>query len=145
MRLTTYTDYALRVLIYLALKGDNLSTIDEIANKYEISKNHLVKIVHELGMSGYITTIRGKHGGIRLSLAPNKIYIGDVVRYCEQDAVFVECFDKTGGNCKITRSCILRKAFDKAINAFFKELDKFTLADLVLPRKSISKILFIDQ
>lgn len=144
MRLTTYTDYALRVLIYVAIRGEELSTISEISESYGISRNHLTKIVHELGTGGYLETVRGKHGGIRLALAPERINIGEVVRYCEQDAILAECYEE-GGHCAILKTCVLRQAFDKALKAFQRELNQYSLADLVKPKKQLAQILVFSQ
>ena len=92
MHITRYTDFSLRVLIYLAVQGDRLSTIKEIAESYDISKNHLMKIVHQLNRKGYIETVRGKNGGMRLQMAPRDINIGILVRETEEDLNIVECF-----------------------------------------------------
>ena len=93
MRLTVYTDYALRLLMYLALKEDGLATIAEIADRYRISRNHLMKVAYELGLAGYVETVRGRGGGLRLAKPPESIWLGDVVRHTEQDMVLVPCFD----------------------------------------------------
>lgn len=139
MRLTTYTDYALRVLMFVALREDGLSTITEISNAYDISRNHLMKVVHELGVAGYLETLRGKNGGLRLARPADKINIGRVVRECEENTVLVECFQKGGGNCRIEETCVLRNVLRGALNAFFKELDRYTLKDLIKPRKELEK------
>ena len=130
MHITRYTDYSLRVLIYLAAEGDRLVTIQEIADSYEISKNHLMKVVHQLNKKGYIETIRGKKGGMRLQMAPDAINIGVLVRETEQDLNIVECFSSRNG-CKITPVCGLKSMFNEALNAFLGVLDNYTLADVV--------------
>lgn len=130
MRITRYTDYSLRVLMYLALKGDELSTIREIAESYNISKNHLMKVVQELNSKGYLTAIRGKNGGLRLAGAPETINVGRLVRDTEQDFALVECFSD-GENCVITPACQLKMVLGQALSAFFKVLDQYTLADLL--------------
>ncbi|MGD8175470.1 RrF2 family transcriptional regulator [Marinimicrobium sp. ARAG 43.8] len=135
MRITRYTDYSLRVLMYVALKGEELSTIREIADSYGISKNHLMKVVQELNSKGYLTAIRGKNGGVRLSGPPESINIGALVRDTEQDFALVECFD-TGGGCVITPACQLKLVLAEALNAFFKVLDQYTLADLLPGKKA---------
>ncbi len=132
MRITRYTDYSLRVLLYVALKGDALSTIGEIASAYDISKNHLMKVVQELAAKGYLLAIRGKNGGMRLNRAPEDINIGTLVRDTEQDLELVECFG-SASSCVITPVCELKQVLHKALNAFFTTLDNYTLADL-LPR-----------
>jgi Rrf2 family nitric oxide-sensitive transcriptional repressor len=120
----------LRVLIYLAEQGDRLATIQEIADRYEISKNHLMKVVHQLNKKGYIETIRGKKGGMRLHMAPNEINIGVLIRETEQDLSIVECFSSKNA-CKITPVCGLKAMFAEALKAFLETLDKYTLADVI--------------
>src|SRR5690606_31820486 len=128
MHITRYTDYSLRVLMYVALKNDGLSTIGEIADSYGISKNHLMKVVQELNIKGYITAIRGKNGGLRLAGPAEAINIGQLVRATEQDLALVECFSG-GQHCVITPACELKKVFAEALEAFFAVLDQYTLAD----------------
>ncbi|GJM06087.1 MAG: DNA-binding protein [marine bacterium B5-7] len=131
MYITRYTDYSLRVLMFLAVKGeDELSTIQEIADSYDISKNHLMKVVQELNNKQYLVAVRGKNGGLRLNGRPEDINIGVLVRDIEKDLILVECFnDETA--CVITRACHLKKLFSKALDAFLEVLDNHTLADLV--------------
>lgn len=133
MRITRYTDYSLRTLIYVALKGDEISTIKEIADSYNISKNHLMKVVQELNNKGYLHAVRGKNGGLRLNGQPEQINIGKLVRDIEQDFSLVECF--SGGACRLTPACQLKAVLNKALEAFFITLDGYTLADL-LPEPS---------
>lgn len=130
MRLTLYTDYSLRVLIYLALHADKLVTISELADFYRISRNHLVKVVHELGLSGYIHTTRGKHGGMRLARPAEQIVIGDVVRHTEPDFDLLECLNPETDQCVITNVCRLKSVLADARDTFLGELDRYTLADL---------------
>ena len=134
MHITRYTDYSLRVLMYLALKGEQLSTIREIADSYSISKNHLMKVVQELNIKGYITAIRGKNGGLRLRAQPEDINLGQLVRDTEQDLALVECFSE-GDHCIITPACELKRVFAEGLEAFFQVLDSYTLADLVSRQK----------
>ena len=133
MRVTRYTDYSLRVLMYVALKGDQLSTIAEIADAYDISKNHLMKVVNQLANKGYLRATRGKNGGMRLNRPAEEINIGELVRDTEQDLELVECFGPTN-ECVITPACELKKILAQALETFFSTLDQFTLADL-LPQK----------
>ncbi len=133
MRITCYTDYSLRTLIYVALKGEEISTIKEIADAYNISKNHLMKVVQELNNKGYLQAVRGKNGGLRLNGQPEQINIGKLVRDIEQDFSLVECF--SGGACRLTPACQLKAVLNKALEAFFITLDGYTLADL-LPEPS---------
>ncbi|KAB7705394.1 Rrf2 family transcriptional regulator [Bacillus aerolatus] len=131
MRLTLYTDYSLRVLIYLASKHKGeLSNIKEIAEAYQISKNHLMKVTHELGKLGIIETIRGRNGGIRLAVAPEEINIGEVVRKTEDDFHLVECFNPDTNRCVITSECGLRHVLFQALQAYLAVLDQYTLRDL---------------
>lgn len=137
MRLTLYTDYSLRVLLYLAYSEDRIVTITELADFYKISRNHLVKVVHELGLSGYIQTSRGKRGGIRLARPADQIVIGEVVRKTEPDFDLLECLNPAVDQCVITNVCKLKSVLFSARDNFLGELDRHTLADLT---KSVAKI-----
>ena len=130
MHITRYTDYSLRVLVYLAVQGDELATIQQIADSYEISKNHLMKVVHQLNKKGYIETVRGKKGGMRLQMAPEDINVGILVRETEQDLSVVECFSSRNA-CRITPVCGLKSMFGEALAAFLEVLDRYTLADII--------------
>jgi Rrf2 family nitric oxide-sensitive transcriptional repressor len=141
MRLTTFSDYALRVLMYLGTRGDELATIGGIAAAYGISENHLMKVVHHLAQRGYVETVRGKGGGLRLALPPGEIGIGEVVRGTEESLALVECFEKEGSDCRIESACVLKGIFRKAADAFFAELDRHTLADLLRPAARLTRIL----
>ena len=132
MKLTLYSDYSLRVLLYLGSKKQETVTIDEIAGFYRISRNHLVKVVHNLGVSGFILTTRGKHGGIKLARLPEEISIGQVVRHTEPDFDLLECFNSETDHCVITKSCRLKSVLYEARAAFIAVLDKYTLADAVV-------------
>ena len=134
MQLTHYTDYSLRVLIYLSLKKQRPATISEIANYYKISRNHLVKIVHNLSNLGYIVTIRGKGGGMHLAYPANEINIGDVVRNVEPHFHVVECFSKHHSECKIEPICKLKRILQTATNTFLAELDQHSLQDVISNR-----------
>lgn len=144
MHLTLYTDYSLRVLMYLGLKGEQLSTIREIADRYGISKNHLMKVVNELHRRGYIDTLRGKGGGIRLRRPPESLRLGDIIRETEQDLALVECF-ASGNTCRITPACTLKGALAEAMGAFFETLNRYTLADLVAPEKELMALLEMER
>lgn len=143
MRLTVYTDYALRLLMYLALKNDGLATIEEVADSYGVSKNHLMKVTHQLGVGGYIETVRGRHGGLRLARPPKEIILGDVVRYTEPDFAIVMCLEPVDADCAILPGCVLRKALERARDAFLNVLDQYTLNDLVRPRSALRAMLAI--
>ena len=141
MRLTTFSDYSLRVLIYLAVHDDKLATIGQIAEAYAISANHLMKVVHYLAQAGYIETARGKGGGMRLGLAPENINIGELVRATEDNRKLVECFDPDNSDCRIETACALRGMLARALEAFFHSLDGHTLADLIAPKARLSNML----
>lgn len=129
MQLTLYTDYSLRVLFYLSNMQQNTTTISEIADFYKISRNHLVKVVHQLAQMGFIVSTRGKGGGIALAKDPNKINIGDVVRKMEPNFTMVECFNATTNQCRITNVCRLKGILNHGLEAFFSVLDQYTIAD----------------
>ena len=131
MRLTLYTDYSLRVLLYLAYKKDEMVTITELADFYKVSRNHLVKVVHNLGIRGYIQTTRGKKGGLKLAHPASEIVIGDVVRKMEPDFDLLECFNVATDQCVITRSCVLKSVLIQARDDFVSTLDRYTVADVV--------------
>jgi Rrf2 family nitric oxide-sensitive transcriptional repressor len=131
MRLTNFSDYALRVLLYAAARHDELITIEETAKVYGISKAHLMKVVNQLTRAGYLRAVRGRSGGLTLALRPNKISLGDVVRATEPDFALVECFSPDN-RCLITPRCRLRGVLKEALAAFIATLDRYTLADLVL-------------
>lgn len=141
MRLTTFSDYTLRVLMYLALEPDRLATIPEIAAAYGISENHLMKVVHQLGRSGVIESQRGKGGGIRLALPAAEIRIGAVVREAEGEAPIVECMGENPGNCCIAPACQLSGILARAFDALYAKLDEYTLADLMGKPRAMSKLL----
>lgn len=143
MRLTVYTDYALRLLMYLAVKDGGLATISEIAAGYGISKNHLMKVAHQLGVAGYVETVRGRAGGLRLALPAETIGLGDVVRRTEPDLALVPCFDPADKSCVIGTCCALRRALQRAAAAFLEVLDGYSLADLVKPRGPLRRLLSI--
>ncbi|MGE5471918.1 MAG: RrF2 family transcriptional regulator [Bacteroidota bacterium] len=140
MRLSSFSDYSLRVLMYLGVHAGRLTTIAEIAGAYGISDNHLMKVVHQLGRMGYIETLRGKGGGIRLGKLPTEIRLGDLIRRTETDLALVECF--SGGNdCRILAACRLPPIFAAALEAMFGVLDNCTLADLLQHPGELSQVL----
>lgn len=146
VRLTVYTDYSLRVLMYLCIRGDkHLATIQEIANTYNISKNHLMKVTYDLGQHGYIETIRGRGGGIRLAMVPEEIVIGEVVRKTEEDFHIVECFNTESNLCKISPECQLKNALYEALQAYLAVLDKYTLADVVHSKNALLELFGIKE
>ena len=131
MRLKSYTDYALRVLMHLAARPDRLASIGEIARTYRISHNHLMKVVHDLRKEGFVAAVRGRSGGIRLGRPATEISVGQVVRHTEGSFDLVDC-----GSCVIAPACALTGALHEARKAFMAVLDGYSLADLVEERKS---------
>ena len=146
MKLTNYTDYSLRVLMYLAMKNkEDLSTIQEIAEAYNISKNHLMKIIHHLGKLEYIITIRGRNGGFRLAKHPKDINIGEVVSNTEDDFNILDCFKEGGGYCSISPSCKLKHALNEALKAFINVLYGYTLEDLVTNKAELVRLIRVSD
>jgi Rrf2 family nitric oxide-sensitive transcriptional repressor len=134
VQLTRYSDYSLRVLIYLALDPNRLVTIEDIARSYDISKTHLMKVVHQLGLAGYVETVRGRGGGLRLARPPEEIGVGELVRATEESMALAECFQPSG-RCAIEPACGLRPVLHEALAAFLAVLDRYTVADLVARRR----------
>ena len=136
MRLSEYTDYTLRVLMYCAAHRQRLVTIGELAEHHGLSKNHLMKVVNDLAHQGLIETTRGRGGGLRLLKEPGAIGIGDVVRASETDFRLVECFDPSTNACSLSPSCRLKNLFAEALQGYFRALDGATLADITALRPS---------
>ncbi len=143
MKLTTFTDYSLRVLIYLAIEPQRQATIAEIASAFAVSENHLMKIVHFLGKHKLLANVRGKGGGLRLARPPEAINVGEVVRLTEAGSLPAECFDPGSNSCVITPACQLRKVLVEAVQAFHDALARYTLADLVQQRRPLARILSV--
>ena len=131
MRLTVYTDFSLRLLMYLAVNLEKVSTIGEVAEAYKIPKNHLTKVAHQLGRAGYVTSARGKGGGLRLARPATEISVGDLIRTTEPDMALVPCFEPVCAYCPIVPACGLRGALHEAHMAFLTVLDRYSLSDLV--------------
>jgi Rrf2 family nitric oxide-sensitive transcriptional repressor len=131
MKLTNFSDYALRVLMYAAVREDRLITIDETAKVYGISRAHLMKVVNQLTRAGYLKAVRGRSGGLMLAKHPGKIRLGHVLKATEPDFALVECLTPAN-QCLITPRCRLRGALKEALGAFLTSLDRYTLADLIL-------------
>jgi Rrf2 family nitric oxide-sensitive transcriptional repressor len=145
MKLTSFTDYSLRVLIYLAAQPKRRATIAAIATSFEVSENHLTKVVHFLGKAGWLANVRGKGGGLELAMPPELIKVGQVVRGTEGGSVPAECFDETGGQCCIAGICRLSGVLAQAVTAFYDTLDRYTLADLVHNRQALARIMFTEE
>jgi Rrf2 family nitric oxide-sensitive transcriptional repressor len=143
MKLTAFTDYSLRVLIFLAADPGRRATIAEIVEAFGVKMNHLTKVVHFLGKHGWLSTVRGHGGGLRLARAPEDISVGQVVRDTEGAAMPAECFAEDGGNCAISGCCRLHGVLAEAVEAFYATLDRYTLADLVRNQQSIVRVLNI--
>lgn len=137
MRLTLYSDYSLRLLMYIALKPNELVSIAEVSKAYGISNNHLMKITHQLALAGFLETVRGRNGGLRLAKPALEINIGTVVRLTEAKSALVECCNAATNTCVITRTCKLRQLLLDALQDFYKRLDRSTLADLVASPESL--------
>ena len=136
MKLTTYTDYSLRVLMYLGIHRDEAVTMSQISESFGISHSHIMKVVHELGQLGYLHTTRGKNGGIQLGRKPEDINLGALVRDTEKNLELVECMGPNN-QCKITPACELKPIVSKALGAFLAVLDEYTLVDLIKPEKEL--------
>ena len=144
MRLTSFTDYSLRVLIFLAAEPGRRGTIAEIAQAFDISENHLMKVVHLLGREGLLANVRGKGGGLQLAQPPRSINVGDVVRITEGRPLPAECFDADRNACVITPVCRLRGVLSDAVKAFYAVLDRYTLEDLARNRNALAPLLFLN-
>ena len=140
MRLTTFSDYAFRVLIYVGSRPGGRATIAGIAGAYRISPDHLRKVVHFLAQEGYLETVRGKGGGMRLAKPPREIGVGALLRAAEEDFDLVECF-APAGDCRIAPACSLPSVLSEATAAFAAVFDKYTLADLVEKRSTLGVLL----
>src|SRR5512132_737536 len=138
MRLTSFTDYSLRVLIYVAAQPEGRATIAEVARTYDISENHLTKVVHFLGKAGFLANVRGRGGGLELARPASAINIGAVVRETEGNAIPAECFEEGSAICAISDVCRLRGVLDEAVRAFYGVLDRYTLQDLVRNRQTLN-------
>jgi Rrf2 family nitric oxide-sensitive transcriptional repressor len=139
MRLTAFSDYALRLLMYVAASGDRLVTIEEACKTYKISRGHLMKVANLLTREGYLKAVRGRSGGLTLAKRPRDIRLGAVVKATEPDFALVECF-ATGNQCIITQCCALPNALNEALSAFMRALDRYTLEDLMLKPKDFAPV-----
>lgn len=140
MRLTLHTDYSLRLLMLLAMEPEALHTIEEIAQRYDISRNHLMKVVQTLAQAGFVRSVRGRGGGLRLAKAAAQINLGAVVRATEDSFALVECFDRERNSCVVAPACGLRGPIEKALQAFLGVLDRYSLADLIKNPSSLRRM-----
>ena len=140
MRLTMQTDYALRMLIQLGVHNDRLVTVSETARAYQVSKNHMMKVAHRLCQEGFVKTVRGNGGGLRLAMRPSEINIGEVVRRIETDFSLVGCFEPRCEDCRISSACLLRSALRNALKAFHETLGEYTLQDLLVTRPLLEEL-----
>lgn len=131
MRLTRFTDNALRCLMYLGTTGDRVVTVGEVASRMAMSEDHLLKVVRRLVELGYVSTVRGRRGGVRLAMEPTRIVVGEVVRATEDNVALVPCFTPGDDSCPLTGNCVLADSLDEALGAFFASLQRTTLADLL--------------
>lgn len=143
MHLSTFTDYTLRVLMYLAVAQDRLATISELATAYGVSQNHLMKVVHQLSRSGLVESVRGKGGGIKLAHRPDEIRLGGVIRASEGNAPIVECFSAEKKGCRIAPACRLNRILAQAFDGLFQALDAYTLADLTSNDQELAALMQI--
>ena len=141
MRLTAYTDFSLRVLMYLALNPERRPTIAEIAQRYGASHAHLMKVVHQLGLKGYVDAVRGKSGGLRLARPAAEITVGQVVRDMEPDMALVACFSDRPPGCRLSPACRLKAKLEQARGAFMGVLDDCTLADVTANEAALAQLL----
>lgn len=140
MRLSSYSDYSLRVLMQAALCGPERITVEEVADVFGISRHHLARIVHDLGRKGYLQTHRGLGGGFTLAVPPEMIRLGEVVRFGEESDKVIACEDGWDQPCRIVPACRLKGILDEAAGAFFEVLDGYTLADLIKRPGKLHKI-----
>lgn len=147
MHLTVHSDYALRLLMLLAVRPDPLHTIESVAESYGVSRNHMSKVVLTLRRAGFLDCVRGRNGGLRLARPAAEIRLGDVLRATEEGFDLVECFDPARNCCRIASACGLRHPLDEALDAFLAVLDRHTLADLVRSphrRRHMARLLWTD-
>ncbi len=145
MKLSTFTDYSLRLLMYLAAEPQRRATIAEVATAFGISQHHLTKVAHGLGRHGWLANVRGHGGGLALAMAPQQIVVGEVVRRTEGGDLPAACFAEDAEPCALRKACRLRGVLGEALQAFYRVLDRYTLADLVGHPQVLSQLLFIGR
>ena len=137
MRISTFTDYSLRVLMHAAVRAPERVTIQEVAEAFDISRHHLTKVINELARAGFLETTRGRSGGFTLAKPANRIVIGEVVRFSEADSPLVECFDPLSNRCAVTPACRLKHQLGEAMEAFYAVLDRYTVADIYTSKDDV--------
>lgn len=145
MRLTFHTDYALRMLVYLAMRDGEPCTVSDVARTYALSRSHLIKVAQGLRDLSLIETLRGRNGGIRLAKEPEQINIGELVRRTEPDFALVECMQREGGQCVLSPACMLKGMFSEALAAYLAVLDRYTLADAIRNRRVLGSLLGLER
>ena len=143
MRLSRFSDYALRTLMYLACTPEKPTSVGQLSRIHDISFHHLAKTARALAARGWVETRRGRSGGLRLAVSPKTLTVGKVIRELEPNLALVECFDPLEDRCRISSACALKHALSRALDSFFTELDAVTLADLVDDRPSLSRLYLI--
>lgn len=141
MRLTAQTDYALRMLMQIGVNDPDLVTITEVAKRYDLSKNHLMKVSQMLTQLGVLTSVRGRNGGLRLARPAGEISVGKVVRHLESGGALVECFQANGNNCLVSPACRLKSVLNEAMEAFYAVLDTYSIGDLIHQNPDLADIL----
>ena len=141
MTLTRFSDYSLRVLMFAAVQGDQPFSVDEVASKFGLSRNHLAKVINHLVRAGHLKARRGRRGGVWLGRSPESIRLGSLVRVTENDSPLVECFAASSNRCRLTPACRLKGALAEALAAFYSSLDRRTLADLVDNRLQLAALM----
>lgn len=145
MRLTMFTDYALRTLMYLSQHQERLCTAREVADSYGVSLNHIVKVVHRLSQLGYIKSVKGKGGGIKLNRPPEEINLWELVKSMEPDLTLVECFDPQHNTCRVVSACGLKSILHEAMQAFEATLMKYSIADTISKPRLFSSLTLLPE
>jgi Rrf2 family nitric oxide-sensitive transcriptional repressor len=141
LRLTQYTNFALRTLQFLALRAPEIATVDDVARAHKISRAHLVKVAYDLSQRGYIETVRGRNGGMRLTRKAEDITVGEIIRWTEAPLELVECFNPETNTCPLQGNCHLSRGIQRALRAFLSVLDDLTIADIIMNREALLGLL----
>lgn len=141
MRLTVQSDYALRAMMYLAARTEKLATVAGISDHYGVSRNHMTKVLHHLVKGGFVESVRGRSGGVRLAARADRVFVGEIVRYLEADGALVECFRSDGGDCLLSSDCRLKSALAEAVEGFYAVLDKYSIQSLLSKNDTLLELL----